>query len=124
MPMSSFNGRACPPFAGPWDTFWTHLKNLGECTDSSTLIRSSVASVPATSLVLGGVGDSILEPVSVAVWLRWTVIGVAFATYIVCMIVVHRAHWLSDEQMLVIYLVGLFLAFFAIRLAFAEVVDD
>lgn len=75
-------------------------------------------------MTLAGLGDRVLEPVTVAAWLRWTVIGVAFATGIACYVVVQRARVLSDSQLIAVYAVGLFLAFLAIRMFIAEVFPD
>ena len=76
----------------------------------------------ATGMVLAGVADWILRPVTVPTWLRWTIIGMAGVLGITSFIGSQRAR--SNDKvvlMVVFYFVALFFSLLAIRLVFLEI---
>jgi len=85
----------------------------------------TMTAIGAVGLLLAVVADRILEPVSVAVWLRWTFVGVAAATGIACVIALFRADalLLSDRARIVVYFAGLGLLLLAIQVFVAQVSD-
>ena len=82
-----------------------------------------MVAVATVGLLLAAVADRILEPVSVAIWLRWTFVGLATATGIACVIAIFRADalLLSDGARIAFYVAGLVLILLAFRVFLAEV---
>jgi hypothetical protein len=83
----------------------------------------TMTAIGAVGLLLAVVADRILEPVSVAVWLRWTFVGVAAATGIACVVTLFRADklLLGDGARIALYFGGLVLLLLAFQVFLAEV---
>ena len=80
-----------------------------------------LVAIAVVGLLLAGVADRILRPVSAAAWLRWVVIGVAFAACAGCLVGIVRGRIHSTGRLIATYFGGLFFGLLAIQLLIAEI---
>jgi hypothetical protein len=79
--------------------------------------------IGAVGMVLVVVADRILDPVSVAIWLRWAFVGMTAAAGMACVVTLFRADklLLGDGARIAVYFGGLVLILLAFRVFLAEV---
>jgi hypothetical protein len=82
---------------------------------------AALVAIGVVGVLLAGVADWILGPVTAAAWLRWVVIGVAFAACAGCCVAIVRGRIESNARLIATYFGGLFLGLLAIQLLIAEI---